>query len=229
MEKKNIWIISVVILLAALIVAGGMSQIARQQRTVTVRGLAERDVPADMAIWPLTFSVGNNDLLQLQTDIMSKIEIVKAYLQEKGLTETDYIIKSADITDNSVNPWLTEKGRYTYLAKQVILVRSSNVEAVMAAQASSLDLAGKGIAVSQDYDSMISFEFTKLNDIKPEMIAEATQNAREVAEQFARDSHSKVGKISQATQGYFTIENAAQGLEQVKHVRVVTSIVYLLK
>ena len=154
---------------------------------------------------------------------------MKAYLQEKGLSEADYTIKSADITDNSVNPWLTEKGRYTYLAKQVILVRSSNVEAVMAAQASSLDLAGKGIAVSQDYDSMISFEFTKLNDIKPEMIAEATQNAREVAEQFARDSHSKVGKISQATQGYFTIENAAQGLEQVKHVRVVTSIVYLLK
>lgn len=229
MEKKNIWIISVVILLAALIVAGGMSQIARQQRTVTVRGLAERDVPADMAIYPLTFSVGSNDLSQLQADILAKIEIVKAYLQEKGLTEADYTIKSADITDNSVNPWLTEKGRYTYLAKQVILVRSSNVEAVMAAQASSLDLAGKGIAVSQDYDSMISFEFTKLNDIKPEMIAEATQNAREVAEQFARDSHSKVGKISQATQGYFTIENAAQGLEQVKHVRVVTSIVYLLK
>jgi hypothetical protein len=229
MEKKNIWIISVVILLAALIVAGGMSQIARQQRTVTVRGLAERDVPADMAIYPLTFSVGSNDLSQLQADILAKIEIVKAYLQEKGLSEADYTIKSADITDNSVNPWLTEKGRYTYLAKQVILVRSSNVEAVMAAQASSLDLAGKGIAVSQDYDSMISFEFTKLNDIKPEMIAEATQNAREVAEQFARDSHSKVGKISQATQGYFTIENAAQGLEQVKHVRVVTSIVYLLK
>ncbi|MBQ4477103.1 MAG: SIMPL domain-containing protein [Bacteroidales bacterium] len=229
MEKKNIWIISVVILLAALIVAGGMSQIARQQRTVTVRGLAERDVPADMAIYPLTFSVGSNDLSQLQADILAKIEIVKAYLQEKGLSEADYTIKSADITDNSVNPWLTEKGCYTYLAKQVILVRSSNVEAVMAAQASSLDLAGKGIAVSQDYDSMISFEFTKLNDIKPEMIAEATQNAREVAEQFARDSHSKVGKISQATQGYFTIENAAQGLEQVKHVRVVTSIVYLLK
>ena len=229
MEKKNIWIISVVILLAALIVAGGMSQIARQQRTVTVRGLAERDVPADMAIYPLTFSVGSNDLSQLQADILAKIEIVKAYLQEKGLSEADYTIKSADITDNSVNPWLTEKGCYTYLAKQVILVRSSNVEAVMAAQASSLDLAGKGIAVSQDYDSMISFEFTKLNDIKPEMIAEATQNAREVAEQFARDSHSKVGKISQATQGYFTIENAAQALEQVKHVRVVTSIVYLLK
>ena len=212
-----------------MIVAGGMSQIARQQRTVTVRGLAERDVPADMAIYPLTFSVGSNDLSQLQADILAKIEIVKAYLQEKGLSEADYTIKSADITDNSVNPWLTEKGCYTYLAKQVILVRSSNVEAVMAAQASSLDLAGKGIAVSQDYDSMISFEFTKLNDIKPEMIAEATQNAREVAEQFARDSHSKVGKISQATQGYFTIENAAQGLEQVKHVRVVTSIVYLLK
>ena len=87
---------------------------------------------------------------------------------------------------------------------------------------------GKGISVSSDYDSNVNYEFNGLNQIKPEMIALATQNAREAAEQFARDSHSKVGKINSASQGLFSIENAAPGLEDIKRVRVVTTVVYSL-
>ena len=83
--------------------------------------------------------------------------------------------------------------------------------------------------MNQDYDSKVSYEFTKLNDIKPEMIAEATKNARTAAEQFARDSNSKVGKIKKASQGLFTIQDAAAGLEDKKNVRVVNTVEYLLK
>ena len=97
------------------------------------------------------------------------------------------------------------------------------------AYADSLELVSAGIAVNQDYDSKVSYEFTKLNDIKPEMIAEATKNARTAAEQFAHDSNSKVGKIKKATQGLFTIEDAAVGLEDKKSVRVVNTVEYLLK
>ena len=88
---------------------------------------------------------------------------------------------------------------------------------------------GSSIAVSQDYDSKVQYEFTGLNNIKPEMIAVATKNAREAAEQFARDSGSKVGKIKSASQGLFTIDDAAVGLEEKKAVRVVTTVEYLLK
>ena len=92
-----------------------------------------------------------------------------------------------------------------------------------------LSLVSSGIAVLQEYDGKVNYEFTKLNQIKPQMIAEATENARTAAEQFARDSNSKVGKIKKATQGLFTIEDAAPGLEEKKNVRVVTTVEYLLK
>ena len=142
---------------------------------------------------------------------------------------TDYTVNAPAITDTSVNPYMdNDKARFTYIAKQVILVRSSNVSAVKKAQSESLDLIGQGIAVTQDYDSKVLYDFTGLNAIKPDMIAEATKNARLAAEQFARDSGSKVGKIKTATQGLFSIENAATGLEEKKTVRVVTTVVYLL-
>lgn len=129
-----------------------------------------------------------------------------------------------------MNPYMDKNQvRYTYIAETVVLVRSSKVEQVKKAQGDSLKLMSDGIAVSKDYKSKISFEFTKLNDIKPQMIAEATKNARTAAEQFARDSGSKVGKIKRASQGLFSIEDAAADLSERKTIRVVTTVEYLLK
>ena len=115
-----------------------------------------------------------------------------------------------------------------YVAKQTVLVRSQKVASVKKASEDTLELVGKGISVRSDYDSKVNYEFNGLNQIKPEMIALATENAREAAEQFAHDSHSKVGKILSASQGLFSIEDAAPGLEELKHVRVVTTVVYAL-
>ena len=98
----------------------------------------------------------------------------------------------------------------------------------MAAQSNVLDLMGQDIAVLQDYDGQIRYEYTSLNSIKPEMIGEATKNARAAAEQFANDSGSKVGKIRTATQGWFSINDATVGLEQKKNVRVVTTVEFIL-
>ena len=216
--------------MSAAIVSVGLSKIARPDRTVTVRGLAEKEVDADLALWPLTFTLGANSLTQLQKDILAKTQTVKEYLADHGLSEEDYTVQSPSITDNTINPYMDrDKILYTYLAQTVILVRSSKVAEVKKAQDDSLDLMSSGIAVSKDYNSKISFEFTKLNDIKPQMIAEATKNARTAAEQFAHDSGSKVGKIKTATQGFFSIENAAEDLQEKKTIRVVTTVEYLLK
>lgn len=223
-------VLGVALIAAAFIIAHGFGSIAKPDRTVTVRGLAEREVEADLAVWPLTFSVGGNDLPQLQKTVVTDTEIVTAFLEKKGLSAQDYTVKAPAITDNSVNPYMDQdRARFTYIAKVVVLVRSAKVAEVKQAQSDSLDLMGSGIAVAQDYDSSIQFEFTGLNSIKPEMIAEATGNARVAAEQFAHDSGSKVGKIKTAAQGLFSIENAAAGLEEKKNVRVVTTVEYLLK
>ncbi|MFA6856067.1 MAG: SIMPL domain-containing protein, partial [Treponema sp.] len=210
------------LIISSVIIAVGFGRIAKPDRIVSVRGLAEREVDADLAVWPLTFSIGGNNLLELQTDIVGKTKTVAVYLEHQGLLQDDYTVQAPAITDTSVDPYMNEnKSRYTYIAREVVLVRSKNVKAVKSAQAHSLDLMGSNIAVSQDYDGKVQYEFTGLNSIKPGMIAEATKNARAAAEQFAHDSGSKVGKIKSASQGLFTIDNAAVGLEEKKSVRVV--------
>lgn len=223
-------VFGVAIIIAAGIIASGMTKIIKQDRSVTVRGLAEREVDADLAIWPLTFTVGNNDLLKIQSDIENKTSVITAFLSGHGLSAEDYTIQAPKITDNTVNPYIDKQNLvYNYIAKETILVRTSKVQIVKETQADSLRLAGQGIAIQQDYDSNVSYEFTGLNEIKPQMIAEATENARAAAEQFAHDSKSKVGKIKKATQGLFSIDDAAVGLEEKKNVRVVTTVEYSLK
>ena len=222
--------IGISIVMAAVILAVGLANIITPERSVSVRGLAEREVDADLAVWNMSFSMGENSLESMQKSILEKTEVIKKYLIKHGLEESDFTVKPAAITDNSLNSYMDQtKITYKFVARQTILVRSEKIEAVKSAYADSLELVSAGIAVSQDYDSKVSYEFTKLNDIKPEMIAEATKNARTAAEQFAHDSNSKVGKIKKATQGLFTIEDAAVGLEDKKSVRVVNTVEYLLK
>lgn len=226
---KRTIIISAAVLLSSVILALGMGKIIKSERTVTVRGLAEREVDADMAVWKLSFSVGSNNLKQLQEAILADTETTKAFLESHSLTATDYTIKAPEITDATVSMYSNPENRsFDYVAKQTILVRSSNVTAVKNAAQDTIDLIGKGVSVSSDWDAKVEYYFNGLNDIKPEMIAEATKNARAAAEQFAHDSNSKVGKINNATQGLFSIEDAAPGLEYRKNVRVVTTVVYEL-
>lgn len=207
-----------------------MSGIGGETRSVTVRGLSEREVDADLVVWPLSFTVGSNDLNLLRKEILSKNDICVEFLKEHGLDDSDFMVQAPQIQDNSVNLYIDrDRISYKYIAQSKILIRSNKINEVKTAQNDSLNLAEKGIAVRQEYDSKMQFEFTKLNDIKPEMIAEATKNARLAAEQFAHDSGSRVGKIKKATQGLFSIDDAAIGLEEKKHIRVVTSVEYLLK
>ncbi len=228
-------VIGIAIVFAAYILSGGFGKIAsgfgtiaKPDRIVSVRGLAEREVDADLAVWPLSFSLGGDNLQDLQKDIVDKIAITSGYLKKFELTDADYTVQAPSLTDMTLMSYSNEKTNYKYIARQVILIRSKNVAAVKKAQEHSLDLMSHNIAVQRDYDSKVQYEYTSLNDIKPEMIGEATKNARAAAEQFASDSGSAVGKIKTATQGWFSIEDAAPGLEERKKVRVVTTIEYIL-
>ncbi len=234
METKNTLTLPAIIIAIALVVAAiclttGLFSIQNEQRTVTVRGLAEHEYDADFAVWPLAFSVSGNDLLDVQQEVTAKLQIVHAYLAKYGFTESEITVKEPSVTDAAANIYSQNEARFRYISESTVFVRSSNVAAVRKALSNSLDLIGDGIALKSDYDSRVSYLFTKLNTVKPQMIAEATQNAREAAEQFARDSGSKVGKIQSATQGFFSIEDASPGLPQKKTVRVVTTVEYLLK
>ncbi len=231
MESKNIFpaiLTALALVVSAAILSLGFKTIAKPDRTVSVRGLAEREVDADLAVWPLTYKFGADSMEIIKSELNVRTAAVLEYLKGFGLDQNDWTVQAPEITDNTLNPYIDRK-TFDYFAQGKILVRSSKVQQVKEAQGSSLALLEKGIAVGQDYGQTVTYEFTKLNDVKPQMIAEATASARAAAEQFAHDSGSKVGKIKSATQGLFTIEAAAAGLEEKKAVRVVTTVVYLLK
>lgn len=229
-NKNNFYFLGICLVIASIVISLGFSSINPKEASVSVRGLAQREVNADLAVWQLSFGLGDNNLENLQKSIKEKSEIVSLYLKDKGLNERDFSVLSPSITNNLLDPYINqEKMQYIYIAKLNFLIRTDKISAVKKANEGLLELVDKGIAIKQDYENKINYEFTKLNNIKPEMIALATKNARKAAEQFAKDSNSNLGKIKHATQGLFSIENAATGLEERKIVRVVTQIQYLLK
>ncbi len=221
-------LIGLAMVASSWIIAGGFGQIAKPDRTVTVRGLAEREVSADLAVWSLRFELSGDTTETIHKDIHDKTAIVQAFLRKYGLDENDYTIHSPEIKDTALNLYNSEKPSFRYFASETIFIRSPKIDKIKQASVQLIELTSQGIMLSSDYDTKPSYEFVGLNAIKPEMIGEATQNARSAASKFASDSGSSVGKIKNATQGYFSIDEAAPGLDDKKKVRVVTTVEYIL-
>lgn len=199
------------------------------ERYVTVKGLAERNVDADLAIWPITFKETGNDLAALYSTVQLKRQIIRQFLLESGFEEPEISLSAPSIRDAQAEPIYGEQvmPRYRYTAQQTMSIRTGKVELVKQTMEKSGELVGKGVVlVSGGYTD---FLFTGLNEIKPDMIAEATKNARKAAEQFARDSGSKVGKIRKARQGLFSINVRDRNSPEHKVVRVVTTVEYFIE
>ena len=179
-------------------------------RIVTVKGLCEKEVPADKVIWPLVFKVVGND---------------------GGIGESEITVAVPVISDKYAQEYGNNDRPYRYLSTNVITVCTENVDTAMALMKRQTDLLKKGIVVGSEnnWSNPVEFKFEGLNAIKPEMIEEATRNAREVGEKFAKDSGSRLGKIKTANQGTFSITDRDSNTPNIKKVRVVTSVTYYLK
>jgi hypothetical protein len=211
-------------------VSKGIIYFKSLERTVTVKGLSEREVPANIAIWPITFKEAGNDLNQLYSSIQKKNEIVLKFLENAGIEREEISVSPPGILDKQAEGYGgSENIKFRYSANSTISVYTENVETVRNAMSKLVDLGKWDIALSrQNYQGQSEFIYTKLNEIKPEMIEEATKNAREVAEKFARDSNSKLGKIKKARQGQFSINNRDKSTPYIKKIRVVSTIEYYL-
>lgn len=232
---KNKWIVPAIIIAVGLFLLGqrieqGIVRSKEAVRTVSVKGLSEREVPADKVIWPLVYKELGNDLGTIYRTINTKNTIVINFLKANGISDAEISIAAPGIVDMQAERYGNQSVPYRYNVTSVITVSSNQVEKVRELIVKQASLLEKGVAiVSGDYQYNTQFLFTKLNELKPEMIAEATQNARVAAEKFAKDSDSKLGKISSAYQGQFSIEDRDANTPYLKHVRVVTSVVYYLK
>ena len=220
-------------IMTGLIVMGmfimkGLRSIADRDQYVTVKGLAEREVLADKVVWPLPFKCVSNDMQELYNEIEKNNSIVVGFLKDGGITEDEIIISAPAVTDRLAQSYVPDNIKFRYQAEAVITVTSSQVEKVIDLMKKQVNLMKQGIIISNEYNYNISFEYTSLNDIKPEMVEEATRNARAVAQKFAEDSDSNLGKIRQATQGQFSI-SSDETTPQIKNIRVVTTVKYALE
>ncbi|GGW93936.1 SIMPL domain-containing protein [Alteromonas halophila] len=199
-------------------------------RVVTVKGLSEREYTADRVIWPIAFIEAGNDLPKLYDRVADNAGKVKDFLTQAGIAADTITIGRPEITDKAAQQYGGgPRAEFRYSATQTVTVYSENVEKVTGVMNDIASLVRDGVVLTdQRYQSRPEFVFTRLNEVKPEMIEEATVNAREVAEKFASDSNSTLGKIKRANQGQFSISSRDAHHPHIKRVRVVSTIDYTL-
>ncbi|WP_205742658.1 SIMPL domain-containing protein [Onishia niordana] len=197
-------------------------------RVVTVKGLAEREVPADLALWPLHFSVTGDRLGPLQAEMAASEERIRDFLIAQGFDAGNISVTPPNVRDLQAESYGQPPPEERYRGEATVLLRTPKVARVKAAMPKTGTLVGNGVLLSPNYEYRIEFLFTGLEAIKPEMIADATQDARRAAEQFANDAGSAVGHIRSASQGYFSINDLDSYTPDIKRVRVVTTIDYAL-
>lgn len=234
--------IAVGLIIGGWLLGSQIKDVRLADRYVTVRGLAQRTVNADLAIWPLSFRVAGNDLQATYAKSMQDNAAVLQFLAAQHIRAADITQGQPSVTDTQATGFGGIRGPYRYIVQQSITVRTRNVERVAAAVQKASILIARGVVLGggpvYGPQNTVSYLYTALNAIKPAMISEANRNARIAAQRFAADSGSRVGPIRQASQGLFTITSAdaapgpsygAQHSSILKKVRVVTTVQYFLK
>lgn len=223
-------LIALGLVLLGLMIRLGINDFKDKERVVSVKGLAEMTVPADKVTWPLTYKVVGDDMMAIYNDVNKKNAAIVKFLKDNGITDDEISITAPEVIDLQADRYASNTPKYRYNVTSVVTVSSNNIDKVRELMSEQATLLKQGIAiVGNDYRYNVVYEFTGLNDIKPQMIEEATKNARAAAEKFAHDSNSKLGKIKNANQGQFSIYDRDANTPHIKTVRVVTTVNYYLK
>lgn len=249
-RSGGVQVVSAALLTLGLIVGGWLlgSQIKATRlsdRYVTVKGLVERTVKSDLAVWPISYKEAGDDLASLYAKTEADKQTILQFLDQQGIQSSEIELGVVRVTDTQANEYGGgNRALHRYIVEQAITVRTARVDQVASAAQKTMQLLQKGIVLASGPGDRggVTYKFTGLNTIKPDMITEATRNARAAADRFARDSGSKVGSIRQANQGVFSILAASAGSTNespdyqnpaddslMKTVRVVTTVDYYLE
>jgi len=219
-------IIAVGVICLGWFLKAGIDDFANKDRKVTVKGLAEREVPADKVTWSIGTKVTGNDLPMLYEGINLQTDKIKRFLKQNGLDEKEITVNPPSISDLEAREWGDNNKNFRYIVSTTITVATGKVEEVKKAIFQQAELLKQGVAIE---NSDAQYEYASFQQMKPEMMAEAIKNAQKTAEQFAEASNARLGEIQTAGQGQFEIDNRDQNTPYIKKLRVVTTITYSLK
>ena len=219
-------IIAVGIICLGWFMKAGIDNFANKDRQVTVKGLAEREVPADKVTWSIGTKVTGNDLPMLYESINLQTDKIKKFLKQNGLEEKEVTINPPSISDLEAREWGENNKNFRYIISTTITVATNKVEQVNKAIFQQAELLKQGVAIE---NSNAQYEYASFQQMKPEMMAEAIKNAQKTAEQFAEASNARLGNIQTAGQGQFEIDNRDENTPYIKKLRVVTTITYSIE
>ncbi|GBO87395.1 SIMPL domain-containing protein [Marinobacter salsuginis] len=229
-------ILGISAIISAALISDGLTDLKTGDRYVTVKGVAERQVTADLALWPIRFVATGASLSEAQDKARSSRDAIIAFLKLQAIDQDAVELQRLDVTDTRANPYQTNNGEQKFIISQTLMVRSTDIARIRQAAQGVSELVDSGVVLSSDYGpSGPTYLFNGLNDIKPEMIAEATASAREAAAQFAQDAKAELGGLRRANQGVFQIlardqaPGIMEGQQPVKTVRVVSTVEYYLR
>jgi hypothetical protein len=223
-KNYSIWIAGILgaaLLVFSLVFFLSAQNFSKQASYVEVKGLSEKIVKADVAIWSLNFEVKSNNIDSLYADIERNTSAIKSFLKEKGFEESEINVAPVNIYQDTYRDAL-----FRYNSNTQLSVYSKKVDLVRSASKDTLLLVKRGVTLNQN---SINFQFSDINSVKPEMLAEAIKNAKQSAEQFAEESGSRLGPVSRGNQGVFDISDKDPGSPEYKKIRVVSSLRFLLK
>lgn len=247
MENRNILAVTVVIIIGfiicSIILGRSLQRFKTEDRIVSVKGFSEREVKSDLVVWTIRTRVASNDLSDGSKSIEEAKNKVIDFLLRNTIKESDIIQKDLVVNDKKAQEYVNPTGdSFRFVIDKIIQVRSAEVDNIQKVSRMTDELLKAGVVISarNEYEGSVKFFFTKLNEIKPEMLSEATRNAKKAAEEFAKESNTKLGNLKKATQGLFTIidrdnylsgqtEYGMSGSDLYKKVRVVVNVDYSIK
>ena len=223
-------LIAVGIVILGLCIKWGIDDFANKDRKVSVKGLAEKEVDADKVTWPILSKELGNNLPELYDRIAVTQGKIKRFLVRNGVKESEINVNAPVVIDLNADQYSSNQKGYRYNITSIITVTSRDVKMVRSIISRQGELLKEGVAiVDGGYENPVKYEYVSFNSMKPKMMEEAIANAQKTAEQFAKNSQSKLNKIVSADQGQFSIDDRDSNTPYVKKVRVVTTITYSLK
>jgi hypothetical protein len=217
-ENRTVVLVAVIVgvsLLVGLALGGyfigkGGARFKSDIRTVTVKGLVEKEVKADQAVWVLRFIRASEDIRNAHTKISSDRDASIAFLKNQGFKDEDISRQPTRTIDKLAREYGQNQAneRLRYVVTSSLRVTTTNIDLVTKALGATEELLKSGVLLDgQQGEGMANprYVVTTFNALRPQLLAEATKNARLTAQQFASDSGAQVGKIRSANQGIIQI------------------------
>lgn len=223
LENKKVFLaigLVLITLVISITVFLSARDFSKQGSYIEVKGLSERIVKADIAVWSLNFEVKSNDIDTLYADTERNITTIKNFLKEKGFEDSEINVAPVNIYQDTYKEAL-----FRYNSSNQVSVYTKKVDLAKKASNETLFLVKRGVVLNQN---SITFDFSDINSIKPDMLTDAIKNARVTAEQFSKNSNSSLGQVVRGNQGVFEITDKDPGSPEYKKIRLVSTLRFLL-